>query len=287
MLPEVRPTSAVFGRTEPEILGSDVAIGSAAGDQQAALFGHLCLEPGSAKNTYGTGCFLLLNVGDRPVESANGLLTTVAWKIGERTTYCLEGAAFIAGAAVQWLRDGLQIIRQSHEVERLSAGAAHGKVYFVPAFVGMGAPYWDPYARGLLIGITRDTGAADIARAVVDSIAYQTRDLLDAMQRDAKVALQTLKVDGGAAVNDDLMQFQADLLGVRVLRPRVAETTALGAAYLAGLAAGVWDSPEELRSHWALDREFSPQLPAEQRDALYRRWCDAVSRSLNWAGTRD
>lgn len=283
MLPEVQATSAIYGHTEPDLLGAPIAIGSAVGDQQAALFGHLCLEPGSAKNTYGTGCFLLLNVGDKPVESANGLLTTVAWKIGGRTTYCLEGAAFIAGAAVHWLRDGLQIIRKSADVEQLAAGVPHGGLYFVPAFVGMGAPYWDPYARGLLIGITRDTGQAEIARAVVDSIAHQTRDILDAMQRDSKLQLQTLKVDGGAAVNDDLMQFQADLLGVRVLRPRVAETTALGAAYLAGLAGGVWATPADLRGNWNLDKEFVPQISPEVRAGLYRRWCDAVSRCLRWA----
>ena len=282
MLPEVRATSEVYGHTTPELLGSAVAIGSAVGDQQAALFGQLCLEPGSAKNTYGTGCFLLLNTGEKPAASANGLLTTVGWKLGSHTTYCLEGAVFIAGAAVQWLRDGLKCIAQSSDVGALAAGVPHGGLYFVPAFVGMGAPYWDPYARGMLIGITRDTGLPQLARAVVDSMAYQSRAILDAMQKDAGIQLKSLKVDGGAAVNDDLMQFQADLLGTTVRRPKVAETTALGAAYLAGLAAGLWKGPQDLLGNWALDREFTPHMAAEERESLYRRWNKAVQRCLQW-----
>jgi glycerol kinase len=282
MLPEVRATSEVYGETVPELLGSAVPIGSAVGDQQGALFGQLCLEEGSAKNTYGTGCFLLLNTGEKAAESANGMLTTVAWKLGTRTTYCLEGAVFIAGAAVQWLRDGMKAIQQSSDVGPLAEGVPHGGVYFVPAFVGMGAPYWDPYARGMLIGITRDTGLPQLSRAVVDSMAYQSREILDAMQRDSKLQLKALKVDGGASVNNDLMQFQADLLGTTVCRPKVSETTALGAAYLAGLAVGVWDGPADLMGNWALDREFKPVMANEERERLYGRWKKAVQRCLAW-----
>jgi glycerol kinase len=255
-----------------------------AGDQQAATFGQACFLPGMAKNTYGTGCFLLLNTGAVPVASRNGLLTTVGWKIGNDVTYCLEGSVFIAGAVVQWLRDGLQAIRTSADVQALAASVPDTDgVYFVPAFVGLGAPYWDPRARGTMVGLTRNTKMAHIARAAVDSMAYQTRDVLDAMQRDAGEALGALKVDGGAAANDALLQFQANLLGVPVRRPVVAETTALGAAYLAGLAVGYWADTADVARNWALDREFLPDMPVARREALYGDWVRAVDRAKGWA----
>ena len=283
MLPEVVSSSEVYGETLPELLGGPIPIAGIAGDQQAALFGQACFEPGSAKNTYGTGCFMLLNTGETPVPSKNGLLTTVGWRIGGATTYCLEGAVFVAGAAVQWLRDGLGAIRTSAEVETLAASVPDsGGVYLVPAFVGLGAPHWDAYARGAIVGLVRDSGIAHIARAAVESMAYQTRDVLDAMQKDAGMRLGQLKVDGGAAVNDALLQFQADILGVPVRRPVVAETTALGAAYLAGLAVGYWENAADVVRNWALDREFVPQMGDPEREALYRGWRKAVARSLDW-----
>jgi len=283
MLPEVRPSSEVYGHTDPELLGAAVPIAGAAGDQQAALFGQACFEPGSAKNTYGTGCFVLLNTGKTPVPSQNGLITTIGWQLGGEVTYCLEGSVFIAGAVVQWLRDGLRAIDTSAQVEKLASSVADaGGVYLVPAFVGLGAPYWDPYARGVIVGLTRGTGIGHVARAAVDSMAYQTRDVLDAMQRDAGLRLAQLKVDGGAAVNDALLQFQADLLGVAVRRPVVAETTALGAAYLAGLAVGYWQDTADVTRNWALDREFKPTMPVGRREALYLGWQKAVQRALDW-----
>ena len=283
MLPEVRPSSEVYGQTIAEHFGRPIPIAGDAGDQQAATFGQACFEPGSAKNTYGTGCFMLMNTGRKPVASSNNLLTTIGWGLGGEVTYCLEGSVFIAGAVVQWLRDGLRIIGSSADVERLAATVHDsGGVYFVPAFVGLGAPHWDSYARGTILGITRGTTAGHIARAAVESMAYQTRDLLEAMQKDAGVPLAGLKVDGGASVNNQLMQFQADLLGVNVRRPVVPETTALGAAYLAGLAVGYWENTQEIARNWALDCEFKPRVPAEQREALYRRWQEAVRRSLDW-----
>jgi glycerol kinase len=283
MLPSVKGSSERYGDTEASLLGRAVPITGAAGDQQAALFGQACFAPGSAKNTYGTGCFMLLNTGSRAVPSANGLLTTVAWRIGREVTYALEGAVFIAGAAVQWVRDGLEAIQSSAEVERLAATVDDAEgVYLVPAFVGLGAPYWDPYARGLIIGLTRNTRMGHIARATVDSMAYQTRDVLELMQQEADLQLSALKVDGGAAVNNALLQFQADLLDVPVRRPVVAETTALGAAYLAGLAAGYWDGPEDVTRNWALDREFTPTMDATRRERLYRGWKRAASRALDW-----
>ena len=283
MLPEVRPSSEVYGHTDPDLLGAAVPIAGAAGDQQAALFGQACLEPGSAKNTYGTGCFVLLNTGKAPVPSQNGLITTIGWQLGGEVTYCLEGSVFIAGAVVQWLRDGLRAIDTSAQVEALASSVADaGGVYLVPAFVGLGAPYWDPYARGVIVGLTRGSGIGHVARAAVDSIAYQTRDVLDAMQRDAGLRLAQLKVDGGASVNDALLQFQADLLGVAVRRPVVAETTALGAAYLAGLAVGYWKDTADVTRNWALDREFKPTMPVGQREALYGGWQKAVQRALDW-----
>jgi glycerol kinase len=284
MLPEVRPSSEVYGQTIPEWFGSPIPIGGDAGDQQAATFGQACFGPGDAKCTYGTGCFLLMNTGDHPVASQHDLLTTIGWDLGGRVTYCLEGSVFVAGAVVQWLRDGLGIISTSAEVERL-AGSVHdsGGVVFVPAFVGLGAPYWDPYARGTILGLTRGTSAAHLARAALESMAWQTRDLVEAMQRDAGCGLSRLKVDGGAARNDLLMQIQADAMGVEVRRPVVFETTALGAAYLAGLAVGYWPDTAEIASQWALDRCFSPERTAEDRDRGYRRWQEAVRRSRDWA----
>jgi glycerol kinase len=283
MLPEVRPSSEVYGQTDAEWFGQPVPIAGDAGDQQAATFGQACFQPGSAKNTYGTGCFMLLNTGDQPVASKNNLLTTIGWGLDGRVTYCLEGSVFIAGAVVQWLRDGLGLIERSADVEQLAATVDDsGGVYLVPAFVGLGAPHWDSYARGTILGITRGTTAGHVARAAVESMAYQSRDLVEAMQKDAGVKLSTLKVDGGASLNNALMQFQADLLGVEVQRPTVAETTALGAAYLAGLAVGYWEDTTDVAHHWALDRQFTPGIEPDQRETLYRRWQKAVGRSLDW-----
>jgi glycerol kinase len=284
MLPEVRSSSEVYGETDPAIFGSPVPIAGIAGDQQAALFGQACFEPGAAKNTYGTGCFMLLNTGETPVPSQKGLLTTVAWQVNGKTSYALEGAVFIAGAAVQWIRDGLNAIQSSAEVEALMQQVPDTDgVYLVPAFVGLGAPYWDPRARGIIVGLTRNSSIAHVARAAVDAMAYQTRDVLQVMQEEADLALTTLKVDGGAAANAMLLQFQAVLLGVPVRRPVVAETTALGAAYLAGLAVGYWDGFDDVRRNWALDREFAPERPRAEMDRLYAGWTKAVSRSLAWA----
>jgi len=283
MLPQVRASSEVYGETDASLLGTAIPIAGDAGDQQAAMFGQACFEPGGAKNTYGTGCFMLLNTGAKPMASQNGLLTTVGWKLGGAVTYCLEGSVFIAGAVVQWLRDGLRAISASAEVEKLAGQVKDsGGVFLVPGFVGLGAPHWDAYARGTIVGLTRDTTMGHIARAALDSMAFQTRDVLDAMQRDAGVALAQLKVDGGAAVNNGLMQFQADLLGVPVRRPVVAETTALGAAYLAGLAVGYWADQQDVARNWALDREFTPAMAEADRERLYARWKKAVTRSLAW-----
>jgi len=283
MLPEVRSSSEVYGQTEAGLFGSPIPLAGDAGDQQAATFGQACFTPGSAKNTYGTGCFMLLNTGGRPVASQNGLLTTVGWKVGREVTYCLEGSVFIAGAVVQWLRDGLKVIAASPDVEALARAVPDADgVFLVPAFVGLGAPYWDPYARGTIVGLTRNTTVSHVARAALDAMAYQTRDVLEAMQRDAGIALATLKVDGGAAANNLLLQFQADVLGVPVRRPVVAETTALGAAYLAGLAVGYWKDTEDVARNWALDREFTPAMSAPARDALHARWRKAVERSRAW-----
>ena len=284
MLPDVRSSSEVYGETDPTVFGTPVPLAGIAGDQQAALFGQACFEPGAAKNTYGTGCFMLLNTGESPVPSQKGLLTTVAWKVGGKTTYALEGAVFVAGAAVQWIRDGLKAIQSSAEVEALMRQVPDADgVYLVPAFVGLGAPYWDPRARGIIVGLTRNSSIAHVARAAVDAMAYQTRDVLQVMQEEANLALTTLKVDGGAAANAMMLQFQADLLGVAVRRPVVAETTALGAAYLAGLAVGYWDGLDDVRRNWALDREFAPERSRAEMDQLYAGWTKAVSRSLAWA----
>ena len=284
MLPEVKSSSEVYGEIDPALLGSAVPVAGNAGDQQAALFGQACFEPGSAKNTYGTGCFMLLNTGDTPVPSHKGLVTTIAWKIDGRVTYALEGSVFVAGAAVQWLRDGLKAITASADVEALMKQVADTDgVYLVPAFVGLGAPYWDPRARGTIVGMTRNTTVEHVARAAVDAMAYQTRDVLEVMQQEAGLKLTTLKVDGGAAANAMLLQFQADLLGCPVRRPVVGETTALGAAYLAGLAVGFWKGLDDVRQNWALDREFAPQRPQSDTDRLYAGWKKAVERSLAWA----
>jgi glycerol kinase len=284
MLPEVCPSSHVYGKCDRDLLGEPIPIAGDAGDQQAATFGQACFEPGSAKNTYGTGCFMLLNIGDKPRASEHNLVTTVGWQVGGKTTYCLEGSVFVAGAVVQWLRDGLGIIKTSAEVQKLATSVPDsGGVVIVPAFVGLGAPHWDPYARGAIFGITRGTTAAHIARAAVESMAFQSRDLLEAMRADAGLPLSVLKVDGGASVNDGLMQFQADILDATVRRPVVAETTALGAAYLAGLAVGYWTDQADVASNWALDREFVPAMPYAERESRYRIWDEAVRRSLGWA----
>jgi glycerol kinase len=283
MLPEVKPSSEVYGETDRALLGASLPIASDIGDQQAATFGQACFEPGTAKNTYGTGCFMLMNTGSKPVASKNGLITTIGWGLGGKVTYCLEGSVFIAGAVVQWLRDGLKMITTAADIEKLAASVPDaGGVFLVPAFVGLGAPHWNQGARGTIVGVTRGTTAAHLARAALDSMAYQSREVLDAMQQDSGTPLAVLKVDGGAAVNNLLMQFQSDVLGVAVQRPVVQETTALGAAYLAGLAVGFWKDQEDVRRNWALDREFKPAMAADKRQQLYSRWKKAVARSLDW-----
>jgi len=283
ILPQVQSSSEVYGETDDKLFGRRIPIAGIAGDQQAALFGQACFTPGSAKNTYGTGCFLLMNTGDKPFPPGEGLLSTVAWKIDGKTTYAVEGAVFIAGAVVQWLRDGLKLIRASSEIEELAAQVPNsGGVFLVPAFVGLGAPHWDPYARGLMVGLRRETTSAHIAHAALESIAYQSRDVLHLMQTATGLRLSQLKVDGGASVNSQLMQFQADILNCTIVRPRVTETTALGAAYLAGLAIGYWQDTGDIVKNWLLDREFQPNMAAERRAALLRNWQRAVERSLAW-----
>lgn len=281
MMPEVRSSSEVYGHTKSTIFAHKVPIAGIAGDQQAALFGQMCVEPGAVKNTYGTGCFLLMNSGEKPIDSKNNLLTTVAWKIGDKVNYALEGSIFVGGSVVQWLRDGLGIIRSSSEVEALAASVPDtAGVYFVPALTGLAAPYWDQYARGSISGISRGTTAAHIARAALEGIAYQTLDIVDAMQRDSGIELCELKVDGGAARNNLLMQFQSDLLNTRVIRPQVTETTALGAAYLAGLAVGYWNSIDDIKQQWQAEHVFEP---TEERDSINKAvegWHDAVRRVL-------
>jgi len=289
LLPDVQPSSGVYGETEPSLFGAGIPIAGDAGDQQAATFGQACYRPGMAKNTYGTGCFLLLNTGSEAVQSSSGLLTTIGWQLpspsGSTTgrpelTYCLEGSVFIGGAAVQWLRDGLGLLRKSEDVESLAASVEdnHG-VYFVPAFVGLGAPYWDPYARGTVTGLTRGATAGHLARATLEAIAYQSRDVIEAMKKDAEIELEALRVDGGASKNDLLMQFQADLLNVPVQRPVINETTALGTAYLAGLAVGLWPSTEALSQLWIIDKEFEPRMKSDQREEMYAGWKRAVLRA--------
>jgi glycerol kinase len=286
LLPEVRNSSEVYGLTSPGLLGAQVPIAGIAGDQQAATFGQVCLGVGMAKNTYGTGCFMLLNTGAQAVASEHRLLSTVAWQLDGARTYALEGGVFVAGAVVQWLRDGLGIIRSAAEVEELAARVPDsGGVVLVPAFVGLGAPYWDPYARGTILGMTRGTSAAHIARAALESVAFQSAELLEAMQQDTArtgIVLQELRVDGGGSTNDAMMQFQADILGVPVVRPRVTETTALGAAYLAGLAVGFWSGPDELKSLWQVGKRFEPNMDGSERHARMHTWKRAVERSRSW-----
>ena len=284
LLPEVHSSSEVYAETSTDLLATAVPIGGIAGDQHAALFGQMCTTPGMVKNTYGTGCFMLMQTGESPVASRNNLLTTAAWCVDNRTQYALEGSVFIAGAVVQWLRDGLGIITSSSEVETLAASVpGTDGVYLVPAFSGLGAPHWDPYARGALLGLTRGSTAAHIARAALESIAYQSMDVLTAMEADAGIRLTQLRVDGGATVNNLLMQFQADILGVPVVRPKIAETTALGAAYLAGLAVGYWKDPGEIATQWQIDHVFEPALSQERREELRAGWTKALDRAKDWA----
>lgn len=283
LLPEVVPSSHQIGHTDASWFGGEIAIGGMAGDQQAALFGQNCTRDGMAKNTYGTGCFALMNIGDQPRPSRSQLLTTVACSTAGQTQYAMEGSVFIAGAVVQWLRDGLGIIRSSSEVETLAAEVADSDgVYLVPAFAGLGAPHWDSYARGTLLGITRGTTKAHIARAALEGIAFQVADVLDAMRRDADRPLTELRVDGGASMNDLLMQFQADILGVPVVRPQIVETTALGAAYLAGLSSGFWRDPQEIQTVWQTERRFEPQMDADQVQHRRQRWTMALERAKQW-----
>jgi glycerol kinase len=277
----VRPSSEVIAPAVGELAG--IPIAGLAGDQQAALFGQACTQPGMVKNTYGTGCFMLEHTGDQPMRSTNKLLSTIAWRMGNRLEYALEGSVFIGGAAIQWLRDGLGLIKSSIEVEALAASVPDtGGVCFVPAFAGLGAPHWDAYARGGIFGITRGTTAAHLARAALESIALQTADVLGAMRADSRIHVRELRVDGGASVNNLLMQFQADILGVPVVRPKISETTALGAAYLAGLAVGFWKSPAEIATQWSVDRRFEPNMKKEEREERLSRWAKALDRAMEW-----
>jgi glycerol kinase len=283
MLPEVRSSSEVYGKTDG-LFAASIPVAGIAGDQQAALFGQMCTEPGMVKNTYGTGCFMMMNIGNKPIESKSKLLTTVAWRIGDDTQYALEGSIFIAGAVVQWLRDGLGIIKNSGDVEKLAAKVKDSEgVYFVPAFAGLGAPHWNQHARGTLVGITRGSTSAHIARAALDSIAYQTLEVLLAMQNDSGIDIRELRVDGGATVNNQLMQFQSDLLQTKVVRPKITETTALGAAYLAGLAVNYWSNINEVRKQWQMDRTFSPQIKEGETVSLIKGWHRAVNAAKAWA----
>ena len=283
LLPEVRDSSEVYGETEAELLGAPVAIAGIAGDQQAALFGQQCIQPGMAKNTYGTGCFMLLHTGTDAVPSSNNLLTTVAWRLGGKLEYALEGSVFIGGAIVQWLRDELGMIQKSSEIEGLAGSVPDsGGVYLVPAFTGLGAPHWDQYARGAILGLTRGANKAHIARAALEAIAWQSADVLRAMEADAGTPVKELRVDGGAAANNLLMQIQADILQAPVVRTKVLETTALGAAYLAGLAVGFWPDRETLAAQWQADRKFTPQMAATERDAARKGWEKALERAKHW-----
>lgn len=281
MMPEVKSSSEVYGHTKTTIFAHEVPISSIAGDQQAALFGQMCIEPGSIKNTYGTGCFVMLNTGNRPVMSKNNLLTTIAWKIGDQVVYALEGSIYVGGSVVQWLRDGLGFITSSSEIEDLASTVPDsGGVYFVPALTGLAAPYWDQYARGTIIGITRGTTRAHIARAALDGIAFQTYDIAQAMAKDMNASLTELKVDGGASRNNLLMQTQADLLGIKVVRPRITETTALGAAYLAGLAVGFWKNIDDIKNQWQVERCFEPIADSDTVEAAKAGWANAIGRTL-------
>ena len=284
MLPEPMPSSCVYGHTDPSYFGGPIPIGGAAGDQQSALFGQVCFHPGAAKNTYGTGCFLLMNTGEKPVFSQNGLVTTIAWGLDGKVEYALEGSIFVAGAAIQWLRDEMRLIDSAADSEYMA-----GKVkdtndcYVVPAFTGLGAPHWDPYARGTIVGITRGVNKYHIIRATLESLAYQVNDVLGAMEADSGIPLTSLRVDGGASANDFLMQTQADIIGAPVKRPRCIETTAMGAAYLAGLATGYWKSREEVKENWAIDQVFEPAIDEEERKQKIKGWNKAVRCSYHWA----
>ena len=280
ILPEVVSSSTVYGSTAKKLFGFEIPISGIAGDQQAALFGQNCIKPGMVKNTYGTGCFVLMNTGVKPIKSGQNLLTTIAWQLSDKVEYALEGSVFVGGAVVQWLRDGLGIIKSSSEIEDIASQVNKTEgVYLVPAFSGLGAPYWDPHARGTIVGITRGTTHAHIARAALESIAYQSFDLLKAMEADSGIQLQQLRVDGGAAVNNLLMQFQADLLGVSVIRPKITETTALGAAYLAGLSIGFWEDWDEISGQWQTERKFEPVMSKDEIKTLYSGWLNAVEKS--------
>ena len=285
MLPEVKPSSEVYVVTDPRTFGgAQIPISGIAGDQQAALFGQACFDPGTAKNTYGTGCFMLMNTGEKMIPSKNGLLTTIAWGVDGKVEYALEGSIFVAGAVVQWLRDEMKLISEAQDSEYFASKVEDTNgVYLVPAFVGLGAPYWDMYARGTIVGLTRGSNKNHIIRAALESIAYQTRDVLEAMQEDSGIELQALKVDGGAVANNFLMQFQSDILGVAVHRPNVIETTALGAAYLAGLAVGFWVDKDEITKRWSVNRVFNPNMGEERKAKLYSDWKKAISRSTKWA----
>ena len=281
MLPEVHSSSEIYGYTKTTIFAHKVPVAGIAGDQQAALFGQMCTTPGSVKNTYDTGCFLLMNSGTKPITSSHNLLTTIAWKIGDTVNYALEGSIFVGGSVVQWLRDGLGIIKSSSEIESLAMTVPdNGGVYFVPALTGLGAPYWDQYAKGTICGLTRGTTAAHIARAALEGIAFETMDIVNAMERDAGIKLAELKVDGGASRNNLMMQFQADILGTKVIRPKVTETTAMGACYLAGLATGYWDSLDDIKRQWNADKVFEPLAPAEKVLKLKEGWANAIGRTL-------
>ncbi len=281
MLPEVHSSSEIYGYTKTTIFAHKVPVAGIAGDQQAALFGQMCTTPGSVKNTYGTGCFLLMNSGTKPITSSHNLLTTIAWKIGDTVNYALEGSIFVGGSVVQWLRDGLGIIKSSSEIESLAMTVPdNGGVYFVPALTGLGAPYWDQYAKGTICGLTRGTTAAHIARAALEGIAFETMDIVNAMEHDAGIKLAELKVDGGASRNNLMMQFQADMLGTKVIRPKVTETTAMGACYLAGLATGYWDSLDDIKRQWNADKVFEPLAPAEKVLKLKEGWANAIGRTL-------
>ncbi len=283
MLPEVRNSSEIYGYTDQMDFGVEIPISGIAGDQQAALFGQACLKPGMAKNTYGTGCFMLMNTGEKLIESQNGLISTIAWGIDGKVEYALEGSIFVAGAVIQWLRDELKLIRSAGESEILANQVKDTNgVYLVPAFVGIGAPYWDMYARGAIVGLTRGAKAEHIVRAALESIAYETRDVLEAMEEDSGIRVETLRVDGGAVVNNFLMQFQSDILNVDVQRPQVTETTALGVAYLAGLAVGFWNDKKHIMDNWSIEKIFEPYMEEEIRDKLYKGWKKAVTRSLDW-----
>jgi glycerol kinase len=283
MLPEVKSSSEPYGNTDG-CFSSSIPVAGIAGDQQAALFGQMCVEPGMVKNTYGTGCFMVMNIGTRPIESKSKLLTTIAWKVGNKTEYALEGSIFIAGAVVQWLRDSLGIIKNSSDVEKLAAKVKSSEgVYFVPAFAGLGAPYWNQHARGTITGLTRGSTAAHIARAALDSIAYQTLEVLQAMKNDSGIDIRELRVDGGATVNNNLMQFQADLLQANVVRPKITETTALGAAYLAGLAVNYWSDLKEIKEQWQVDKVFNPSIPGYETLSLVKGWKQAVNAAISWS----